>query len=153
MFRNLLVAVDGSAHGARALDEAIELARSNRALLTIITCVPDPSAWLLSGGAFGGSIDFAALGAETEREYKELLERAVAEVPDDVSVSSRLVHGRPGDCILEQLRAGGHDLVILGSRGRGNVSSLLLGSVSHQVLNAAPAAVLIVHAELEPSVP
>jgi nucleotide-binding universal stress UspA family protein len=87
--------------------------------------------------------------AETEREYRELREEAVAYVPDTVSVTSRLVRGRAGDRILELLSEGGHDLVVVGSRGRGNVRSIVLGSVSHQVLNAAPAAALIVHAELE----
>lgn len=61
-------------------------------------------------------------------------------------MTSRLMQGRPGDRILEQLKEGDHDLVVMGSRGRGNVRSLVLGSVSHQVLNAAPAATLIVHA-------
>ena len=147
MFRNILVAIDGSAHAARALAEAIDLAERDHARLTIMTSVPDPSSWLLSGGGYGGAIDYAALGKETEREYQDLLERAVAQVPQDVSVTKRLVHGRPGDRILEQMREGGHDLVVMGSRGRGNVSSLVLGSVSHQVLNAAPAAVLILHAD------
>lgn len=147
MFHNVLVAIDGSAHGQRALTEAIEMAQSYRAQLTIVTSVPDPSAWVVTGGAYAGTIDQDALLEETEQEYGKILEAAVATVPQDVSVTSRLRHGRPGDQILEQLAEGHHDLVVMGSRGRGNVRSLVLGSVSHHVLNATPAAVLIVHAE------
>lgn len=149
MFHRILVAIDGSPHGTRALATAVELAEQNRARLTIITCVPDPSTWLLAGGAYGGAIDQAALIEETEREYRNLLDQAVSSVPQDVSVTSRLLHGRPSDRILGELREGGHDLLVMGSRGRGNVRSLVLGSVSHHVLNAAPSAVLIVHEELD----
>lgn len=147
MFRNILVAIDGSAHAARALAEAIDLGDRDDARLTITTSVPDPSAWLLAGAGYGGSIDYVALGEETKREYEDLLKEAVSQVPQRVSVTSRLVHGRPGDRILEQLKEGEHDLVVMGCRGRGDARSLVLGSVSHQVLNAAPAAVLIVHAD------
>lgn len=147
MFRDILVAVDGSPHSARALSEAIDLAVSARARLTVMTCVPDPSGWLLSGGAYGGAIDYGALAAESEREYTRLLEEAVDAVPDEVPVTKILQHGRPGDCILQQLRTGDHDIVVMGSRGRGEMRSLVLGSVSHQVLNASPQAVLIVHAD------
>ncbi|HJS94656.1 MAG TPA: universal stress protein [Solirubrobacteraceae bacterium] len=146
MFRDILVAIDGSNHGDRALAEAADLARRDNARLTILTCVPDQSAWLLSGGGYGGAIDYAALAEETEREYRELLDKAVSAVPPEVTVTKQLTHGRPGDRILEQMKSGNHDLLVMGSRGRGNVRSLVLGSVSHQVLNAAPAAVLIVHA-------
>jgi nucleotide-binding universal stress UspA family protein len=147
MFRDILVAVDGSPHGARALTEAIDLAVSAHARLTVMTCVPDPSGWLLSGGAYGGSIDYGALAAEAEREYVRLLEEAVGDVPAELPVTKVLQHGRPAERILEQLHNGSHDLVVMGSRGRGDVRSLVLGSVSHQVLNASPEAVLIVHAE------
>ena len=146
MFHRILVAIDGSPHGARALTEAVQLAGQNRARLTIVTSVPDPASWLLVGGADGGTIDQAALLEETESEYRELLEQAVAAVPEDISVTSRLLRGRPSDRILEELQEGDHDLLVMGSRGRGNVRSLVLGSVSHHVLNAAPSAVLIVHA-------
>lgn len=112
-----------------------------------MTCVPDLSAWLLTGAAYGGGIDYVALREESEREYRELLDEAGSQVPDSVSATKRLTHGRPGDRILEEMTQGHHDLLVMGSRGRGNVSSLVLGSVSHQVLNAAPAAVLIVHAQ------
>lgn len=149
MFRDILVAVDGSAHADRALAEAIDLTERGNARLTVMTSMPDPSSWLLSGSAYGGAIDYAGLAEETEREYRNLLAEAVSEVPDHIPVTKLLAHGRPGDRILEQMRNGNHDLVVMGSRGRGNVRSLLLGSVSHQVLNASPVAVLIVHADVD----
>jgi nucleotide-binding universal stress UspA family protein len=145
MFRNVLVAIDGSTHATRALVEAAELAERNNAGLTVITSVPDASSWLMSVGYTEG-IDFKALAQETEREYRKLLDSAVDALPQNLPVTKVLAHGRPGRCILEQVQRGEHDLVVMGSRGRGEVSSLLLGSVSHQVLNASPAAVLIVHA-------
>ncbi|MGA2924535.1 MAG: universal stress protein [Solirubrobacteraceae bacterium] len=146
MFRNILVAIDGSAHADRALVEAADLAQRNNATLTVITSVPDPASWLLGGAAYSGGVDFQALAAETQQEYAKLLDEAVQSLPQDLSVRKILAHGRPGHTILERLHTGEHDLVVMGSRGRGEVRSALLGSVSHQVLNASPAAVLIVHA-------
>ena len=148
MFRNILVAIDGSAHAARALGEAIDLAERGNATLTVMTCIPDPSTWLLGGAAYAG-VDFDALAAESQREYGKLLDHAVEGAPQDISVTKVLVHGPPGERILEQAEKGRHDLVVMGSRGRGDVRSLLLGSVSHQVLNGGRTAVLIVHAEGE----
>lgn len=149
MFRNILVAIDGSPHAARALSEATDLAQRNDAKLTVMTSMPDPSGWLLSGGAYGGQIDFQALREEAEREYRGLLEEAVGQIPSEIPVTKLLVRGHPGSRILEQLESGGHDLVVMGSRGRGGVRSLLLGSVSQQVLHASPTAVLIVHAQTD----
>jgi nucleotide-binding universal stress UspA family protein len=146
VFRNILVAIDGSAHASRALAEAVDLAEEANATLTVITCVPDATSWLV-GGAYSAGIDFARLAEETDREYSSLLEAAVDGLPQNLSVTKVLAHGRAAEAILEQAKSGRHDLIVMGSRGRGGMSSLLLGSVSHQVLNASPAAVLIVHAE------
>jgi nucleotide-binding universal stress UspA family protein len=146
MFHNILVAIDGSPHAGCALAEASDLAERNHAKLTVLICVPDPSSWMLSGAAFSGGIDFERLAEESEREYRGLLDSAVERLPQDVSVTKILVHGRPGAQILKQVAEGQHDLVVMGSRGRGEVRSLLLGSVSHEVLNAGSSAVLVVHA-------
>jgi nucleotide-binding universal stress UspA family protein len=146
MFLNILVAIDGSAHAKRALADAVELAQRDNARLTVMTVVPDPAAWL-AGPAYVGGVNVEELRKETETEFKQLLEDAVAEVPDEVSVTKVLAHGRASEHIVTQIKSGDHDLVVLGSRGRGEMQSLLLGSVSHQVLNASPAAALIVHAD------
>lgn len=144
MFHRILVPVDGSTHAARALAEAIDLARISGAQLTVMATVPDLSSFVLSGAGVTGS-DIGPLIEETERQYESVLEAAVATVPDSVSSERVLAHGMPARTILQQVGSGDHDLVVMGSRGRGDLKSMLLGSVSHAVLQASPVAVLIVH--------
>jgi nucleotide-binding universal stress UspA family protein len=73
MFHSILVPVDGSAHAARALEEAVDIAGSADADLTVMTCVPDPSGWLLSGGGWGAAVDLGAITRESEQEYRQCL--------------------------------------------------------------------------------
>jgi nucleotide-binding universal stress UspA family protein len=144
MFTNLLVAIDGSAHAQRALDHAIDLAQPHSSKLTIITCVPEPSAWTIAGGAYAG-IDYTRLQHDLDHEHQQLLDQAAATTPDTLPTTTILAHGHPAQQILHHAHAGHHDLIIMGSRGRDGMRSLILGSTSHQVLNASPHAVLITH--------
>ena len=143
MFRNILVAVDGSAHADRALNEAIDIARGSHAKLTIITGAAEPrvaSMIALSAGAA------AALGPSLLQHADRVLRAAVERVPDDVSVTTVLTEEPIRPAILKRIEEGGHDLVVMGSRGRGTVRSAVLGSVSHHVLHHSPVPVLVVHA-------
>jgi nucleotide-binding universal stress UspA family protein len=144
MFRNILVAIDGSGHAARAVSEAADLAKASNASLTLITSVPDASTWQV-GVAYDAGAAYEALEDESEREYTKVLTDAAATLPGGLTATELLARGRPAAAILEQLHSGKYDLVVMGSRGRGGVKSLLLGSVSHEVLNGSPIAVLIVH--------
>jgi nucleotide-binding universal stress UspA family protein len=143
MFRNILVAVDGSRHAEQALMDAIDLAESEHARLTLFTAVlPPPTVTY-----FGAGAAVAELAHDAEAKAAEILLRAVASVPADVSVTTVLTRQPVVRALLRQIEAGHHDLVVMGSRGRGAVRSALLGSVSHGVLHHSPVPVLIVHAE------
>jgi nucleotide-binding universal stress UspA family protein len=148
MFRNLLVPIDGSPDAERALAEAADLAGLANGAMTVMTVIPDSSTWVLGGGhgAFIAPQSVRDLDQQVEHEYERMLARAVDALPQGLSVTKLVAHGRPATAIVEQATAGGHDLVVMGSRGRGEVKALLLGSVSHDVLQTSPAPVLVVHA-------
>ena len=143
MFRNILVAVDGSTHADEALAQAIDLADSEHARLTLITGVTGlPSAAYvgLSGPAF------AVMQADARSSAEAVLRRARERVPDDLPVTTILTDEPIRPALIEQIKRGGHDLIAMGSRGRGAMRAALLGSVSHYVLHHTPIPVLIVHA-------
>jgi nucleotide-binding universal stress UspA family protein len=150
MFHRFLVAFDGSSHASRALAEAIDLAVTNNGRLTLMTLVPEPSGWTLGGG-FEVPIDLSELNEQIYRAHQTMLDEAVATVPDAVPVTKVLKHGAAGPSIVKEAEAGDHDLIVMGSRGRGELRSLLLGSVSHHVLQASPVPVLVVHVSGEPT--
>jgi nucleotide-binding universal stress UspA family protein len=139
MFRNILVAVDGSPHADQALAHAIDLAQSEHSRLTLITAIPEVpgSAYILGAGG--------SMGQDVHDQFEKILTRARNCVPADLPVTTLLTEQPIRGALIKQIEEGHHDLVVMGSRGRGAVQSTLLGSVSHYVLNHSPVPVLIVH--------
>jgi len=91
----------------------------------------------------------ATLARHAEAETETILRTAAQRVPDQVSLSTVLSSEPVRHALIHQIKTGAHDLVVMGSRGRGAVRSVLLGSVSHYVLHRSPVPVLIVHADPE----
>src|ERR1700744_3330298 len=146
MFRNILVCVDGSPPAERALSEAIDLATAERARLTILTAIPRPPYWVCSPVTAAG---LEPLANDLANEANATLKAAVDSVPASIPVT-QILHREPiREALMKRIRSGQHDLVVMGSRGRGALSASLLGSVSHYALNHSPIPVLIVHEDTE----
>jgi nucleotide-binding universal stress UspA family protein len=143
VFLNILVAVDGSPHADQALAQAIDLAESENARLTLMTAVRElPSTtYLTAGGVTGTLIE------EGRAESEGILRRARDRVPHDLPVTTVLTEQPIRLALIRQIKQGHHDLVVMGSRGRGALCAALLGSVSHYLLHHSPVPVLIVHAD------
>jgi nucleotide-binding universal stress UspA family protein len=144
MFHNILVCVDGSAHAERALTEAIDLATAERSRLTILTAIPHAPYWACTP-ATASSIE--SLSTDLATEATAVLRAAVDRVPASIPVTKILTAKPIRQALMEQVRSGQYDLVVMGSRGRGALTASFLGSVSHFALNHSHVPVLIMHDE------
>ena len=143
MFRNILVGYDGSAHAERALVEAIDLAVTGRARLTILTAVPKPHPCTFTGLTAAPA---TALAAELAADSERILACARERVPEDVPLTTVLARDPAAVALRRRATEGDHDVVVIGSRGRGTLCALLLGSVGRD-LRRSPVPVLIVSPE------
>jgi len=125
VFLNILVGIDGSTSARRALEHAVDLARAGNSKLTLITVAPPVSMYVTLGGV---AVD--TMTTELDNWAKTVLDEAMRTLPDDVTAHTVQGRGHPGPEIVKELKRGGYDLVVLGSRGRGRTQEGLLGSVN-----------------------
>ncbi len=142
MFQRPLVAYDGSPPAQMALDTAIELADATHALLTVVAVAPEVHDSTL--GYAAPPATFYGAQEQVQQEMRRLLDAAVDTVPADLPVTKILRIGAAAREIVDLAQHGGHDLIVIGRRGRGEFRSLLLGSVSRSVLHSSPVPVLVV---------
>jgi nucleotide-binding universal stress UspA family protein len=82
---------------------------------------------------------------EERAELAAHVEAAAAQLrATDLQVETAIWSGRAASILLADARTWAADLVAVGSRGRGRVESLVLGSVSAEIVERAPASVLVV---------
>jgi nucleotide-binding universal stress UspA family protein len=145
MFRSVLTGVDGSLHALDAVRRAAEIAEAEGATLTLITVYLSLVPWPLVMGPVVMSEAFDDIVASRRQEAEAAMDAASAVVVNGTGLRTLLVDDvSPADAILREAESGGYDLVAVGSRGRGDASSLLLGSVSHRILHRSVVPVLVV---------
>ena len=139
MYQKILVPIDGSAHSHYTLSEAVKLAGyfgPGVSLTVVHVC---------SYVAFSEIAMETDLNKLLEEEGQSVLEGVEPFLTDAPFVHrSIFLEGDPAEVICRTATQEGIDLVIIGTRGRGLFSELLLGSVSHKVLQHAPCPVLVI---------
>jgi nucleotide-binding universal stress UspA family protein len=137
-FTNILVAVDGSADAAKALDCALSLAEALDARVVALAVEGRLPAYAASLGEV----------EEVRREKDAFFERVLQDAVDrasarGVALETARVLGHAAEVISHYARAHGHDLVVVGHRGH-FLGDYLLGSTADRVAHHASCPVMIV---------
>jgi nucleotide-binding universal stress UspA family protein len=139
----VVVGVDGSPGSSAALEFALEEASRRGAELRVITVAHLPTYWGQVGG-LGGYAILTTLPTQDEivadvlvaaRQMVDAVIAEHAETAAGMKIIMDAVSGVAGDVLVESARDA--DMLVVGHRGRGGVTSALLGSVGlHSVLHA-----------------
>jgi nucleotide-binding universal stress UspA family protein len=135
MFKKILVAIDGSDYSHQALPAALEVAKKFESDVFVLHVFEHDR-----GRA-------AAFTIESPAEATRLVADAVKLAADAGLTAAGEVHdraiGHVAIDVVETARTTGADLIVMGTRGLSDVQGLLLGSVTHKVMQLAHTAVLV----------
>ena len=132
----IVVATDGSSGSQAAVAQATALAQATGARVTFVTVLqgPDRSSDPVSGKPYG-----AAAGELTAAEAAAAAAQALG-----ANADFQFLGGDPAKAIADYAATEGADVIVVGSRGLGAVRSLVLGSVSREIVDRADRPVLVV---------
>jgi universal stress protein A len=144
-FKRILVPVDFSDCSKHALAVAIDIAEKFDAQLEIFHTYEPP---YYVGDVLVQIPDKPAMSVHDyiRNSAQRLLDELLQATPslDGVRSVSTLAAGVPADAIIEKVREGSYDLVIMGTHGRRGLSHLLMGSVAERVIRQASCPVMVV---------
>jgi len=143
MLNTIIVAVDGSVHAENALRLACDIAARYKATLHLVHSPQIDSAQLVdSSGAFAAAVEPSNVAEAGQR----VMQQAIAMATELGCTPGERIIGNadPAHEILHLAKVSNADLLVTGRRGKGGLSSLLLGSVSHKVSQEAPCACMTV---------
>lgn len=146
MYRNILIATDGSELAQHAVTHGLSLAKSVGAKVTTLVVEPSFNVLALPSSKMNQiSTEFAEYAKETKMHAANILS-AVSDAAKAAGVSCESVqvtHDQPYQAIVETAQKKGCDLIVMASHGRSGIASVVLGSVTTKVLTHSTMPVLI----------
>src|SRR6516225_500520 len=142
MFKHILVPTDGSELSKKAIDGAIDLARTVGARVTAYACLPQYPYSPYADVVIEPPGDFQTRSEREARAHLQEIEAAARSA--GVSCESRTsVHPSPYLGIIEAAESGGCDVIFMASHGRRGLGSLLIGSETQRVLTHTKIPVIV----------
>ena len=138
--KHIVVGVDGSDGSDRALQWALDQAAATSAEVDAVLVYDIPLAWIDVGSDYQ-----APLIEHAAKKAQEALHAILAEQVGDssnVTVRPLVIDGTAADALVTASR--GADLLVVGSRGRGGFTGLLLGSVSQRCVERSSCPVVVI---------
>jgi len=146
MYKNILVATDGTRLSGKAITQAVALAKALGARLTAFYASPDYPLPVYAEGAIVEPMSRREYAAICKEEADRIL-GAVAAKAKSARVALNAVHvvnSTPWRAILAAARRHRCDAIVMASHGRRGVSALLLGSETQKVLTHSKIPVIVV---------
>jgi nucleotide-binding universal stress UspA family protein len=143
MFKNILIATDGSELAWKAVEQGIALAKSVGARVTVVTVSPPFHIFTLDPMVVEDTADQYTLRMQ---EHAARLLSGIASAAESAGVACDTVHfvnEHPYRAIIDAAASRGCDLITMASHGRRGVSALLLGSETVKVLTHSKIPVLV----------
>lgn len=137
----ILVPIDGSKNSEKALSVAKEYAEvfgASIVILNVVNTIVLKPYYMEQDYTVQTNNNLLEIGRKLLKEASEEFEN----FKEKIKTIQRT--GEPGEVIIQEIEEGDYDLVIMGSRGLGALSRVMLGSVSNKILNSVDTNVLIV---------
>ncbi len=137
----VVVGVDGSPASAMAMAWAARYAAAMGATVRAVMAWHYPTA----AGPAPVGVAPAAVTSEVEQSRQEIMDKAIAATfgePPAVPVERRVVYGHPAQVLIDESKDA--DLLVVGSRGHGGFTGMMLGSVSTHCVTHASCPVTVV---------
>ncbi len=146
MYRNLLVATDGSKLSDKAVSHAIDLAQAIKAGLTAFYAAPDYPMPAYADGVVYEPVskkEYTKLAAADAQKILEAVSKKAAAAGVECK-TAHAIASAPWEAILAAAKKNKCDAIVMASHGRRGMSALLLGSETQKVLTHSKLPVIVV---------
>lgn len=150
MYTKILVPVDGSPTSLQGLAEAVKLAKLTGAKLKLLHVIDLVSIMMVPEA--GVVLTSQMVDQLTEGGRQILADAKARAEAAGIAAETQLVENaavRVCDVVIDQAKAWGAELIVIGTHGRRGVGRMLLGSDAEQVMRQSPVPVLLVRAKKE----
>lgn len=143
MYDKVLVPIDGSEQSLKALRHAVLLAKVHGSEITVISVVESLKL------PFGAEYSLWANESHSEliRSTLESINREITAIKQQepgLQIDAEVIEGDPSRTIVKVADDEGFDVIVMGKRGMGIIEEIVMGSVTHKVVNLSKVPVIVV---------